>query len=134
MTSYLARLKAIVSEKGTPHELPKLPKAPAELPKPPFGSFGSEEGRHVLKFDVEPTASGDGPSTPAAPSVMVASLDDRRAAVEAMRDAMSAETAAHQDWHKQPVEGWREGRLEIRSVIDGSTTVIRFPRPKGRQP
>jgi hypothetical protein len=61
----------------------------------------------------------------------IVSLDDRRAAVESMRDAMSAETAARQDWHKHPVPGWREGRLEIHSIIDGSTTVIRFTKPKG---
>ena len=61
----------------------------------------------------------------------IVSLDDRRADVEAMRDAMAREIEARHDWWRQPVAGWREGRMEIHSVIDGSTTVVRFPRPKG---
>jgi hypothetical protein len=63
----------------------------------------------------------------------IVSLDDRRAAVERMRDAMSAETAARRDWHKQPVDGWREGRLEWRSLATGERTVIRFRKPKGER-
>jgi hypothetical protein len=59
---------------------------------------------------------------------------DARASVEAMRDAMAAETAARRDWHKQPVDGWRVGRLEWRNVVTGETTVIRFPKPKGGRP
>jgi hypothetical protein len=65
---------------------------------------------------------------------MVASLEDRRAAVERMRDDMAREHEKRRDWHKQPVDGWREGRLEIHSVVTGETTVIRFPKPKGDRP
>jgi hypothetical protein len=58
-------------------------------------------------------------------------LDDRRAAVERMRDAMEAEIEGRRDWHRQPVAGWREGRLAWRSIMTGETTVVFFPKPKG---
>ncbi len=44
MNEYLARLKAKIQEKPIPQELPKLS-------KPPFGSFGSDQGRHVCRND-----------------------------------------------------------------------------------
>jgi hypothetical protein len=60
----------------------------------------------------------------------VVSLEERRAAVEALRDAMSAETAARRDWWRSPVPGWRDGRLEWRNLATGERAVIRF-KPKG---
>jgi hypothetical protein len=56
------------------------------------------------------------------------SLDERRASVEAMLAEMGEENERRRNWDKHPVPGWREGRLEIRSVIDGSTTVIPLRR------
>jgi hypothetical protein len=107
MTNYLARLKAIVSEKGIPHELPKLPKAPAEPPKCSFGSFGSDGSGRVLKFDAE-----------------------ARASVDELCADMAAENERRREWWTKPVEGWREGRLIIRSVMTGKTNVI-YLRSKG---
>jgi hypothetical protein len=124
MTNYLARLKAIVSEKGIPNELPKLPKAPAEQPKPPFGSFGSGMGRHVLKFDAEAKTPADDLPTPSAAPVVVASLVDARASVDKLLADMAAENERGHDWHARPVEGWRNGRLTIRSITTGETTTI----------
>jgi hypothetical protein len=37
-----------------------------------------------------------------------------------------SEEIARLDWWKQPVAGWREGRLEIRSILTGEATVIRL--------
>ncbi|HEY8124515.1 MAG TPA: hypothetical protein VIF88_03735 [Methylocystis sp.] len=131
MTNYLARLKAIVSEKGIPHELPKLPKAPAELPKPPFGSFGSDRGGHVLKLDVGAKNPGDDLSTPSAAPVVVVLPADARASVDRLLAAMAAENGRRRDWHTKPVEGWREGRLEWRSIVTGERAIIQLP--KGRK-
>jgi hypothetical protein len=60
------------------------------------------------------------------------SLAERRAAVERLRDAMQAENERRRDWDKQPVEGWREGRLTIRSALTGEETTIHFEKPKGK--
>jgi hypothetical protein len=38
------------------------------------------------------------------------SLAERRAAVEALRDAMSAETARRLDWWREPECGWADSR------------------------
>ena len=103
MTNYLARLKVIVSETRLPSELPKGPKAPS-------GPFGSGQGGHVLKFEA---ATGDpGESLPRVPEppASVASLDERRAAVEALRDAMQAENESRRDWWSEPVAGRPDGR------------------------
>ena len=48
---------------------------------------------------------------------MVASLEERRAAVERLLDAMAAENERRRDWWREPPKGWREGRLELRSAL-----------------
>ncbi len=70
----------------------------------------------LLRAEVSPPVS-DAP-------VSAVSAEDARASVERMLAAMSAENEARCDWHKQPVEGWREGRLDIRSALTGETTTI----------
>lgn len=62
---------------------------------------------------------------------VVASLDERRAAVERMRDEMASEIEGRRDWYREPVAGWREGRLEWRNLKTGEHSVVRFQRPKG---
>lgn len=57
-----------------------------------------------------------------------ASLAGRRAEVERLLDDMAAENERRRDWHAKPVQGWRDGRLEIRSILTGESTVIRFPK------
>ena len=41
---------------------------------------------------------------------------------------MQAENESRRDWWREPVAGWRDGRLEWRSIMTGETTVIRFRR------
>jgi hypothetical protein len=69
----------------------------------------------------------DGQAPPAAPAP-VASLEERRASVKRLLDAMGAENERRGQWWAKPVEGWRDGRLELRSAVTGETTVIRFPK------
>jgi hypothetical protein len=121
MTNYLARLKAIVSEKGIPHELPLPPKARAELPKGAFGSFGSEGAGHVLKFD-DATGSINDISRPRARAPSPA---DIRASVDHLLAAMAAQNQAARDWWKAaPYD--QDGNLTIRSVLTGEVTTIRL--------
>jgi hypothetical protein len=58
-------------------------------------------------------------------------IADARASVDRLLEAMGAENERRRNWHSQPVEGWRDGRLTIRSVIDGETTVVNFRKPRG---
>jgi hypothetical protein len=53
-----------------------------------------------------------------------------RASVDKLLAEMAAENECRRDWHKQPVPGWREGRLEWRNVVTGEETVLCFPKPK----
>jgi DNA repair ATPase RecN len=39
-----------------------------------------------------------------------------RAKVEVLLDGMAAETEKRRDWYAQPVESWREGKLEIETL------------------
>ena len=55
---------------------------------------------------------------------------DARARVERLLDAMAAQNEAARDWYAQPVAGWRDGVLTIRSVIDGEVTTIRLRRKR----
>ena len=50
----------------------------------------------------------------------------------ALLDAMAAENERRRDWHTQPVDGWREGRLEWRSAETGEATVIHLSNWRGR--
>lgn len=52
------------------------------------------------------------------------SLEERRAAVEAIYARMEAERERRRDWYAQPVEGWREGRLTLRNIVRDETVVI----------
>ena len=52
--------------------------------------------------------------------------------VPRLLDAMAAENERRRDWHTQPVEGWREGRLELRSAATGEATIIHFPNRRAR--
>jgi hypothetical protein len=56
------------------------------------------------------------------------SPDDARASVDCLLANMAAELERRRGWYAQPVEGWREGRLEIRSVLTGETATIRLKR------
>jgi hypothetical protein len=58
----------------------------------------------------------------AAPS----SLEDRQASVEEIYAQMEAERERRRDWHAQPVEGWRDGRLTIRNIARDETVVVDF--------
>jgi hypothetical protein len=61
-----------------------------------------------------------------APIPATASLEDRRASVEAIYAQMEAERERRRDWHAQPVEGWRDGRLTIRNIARDETVDIDF--------
>jgi hypothetical protein len=52
------------------------------------------------------------------------SLEERRAAVEAIYAQMDAERERRRDWWAQPVEGWRDGRLTIRNIARDETVVV----------
>lgn len=52
------------------------------------------------------------------------SLEHRRASVEAIYAQMEAERERRRDWHAQPVEGWREGRLTMRNIARDETVVV----------
>ena len=74
-----------------------------------------------------PTPIGTGPRPFVPPVTMIlspAELEAARASVAAQYVAMAAEIEARRDWHKLPVPGWREGRLDIRSAMTGETTVV----------
>ena len=60
----------------------------------------------------------------AEPSTSVASLEGRRTSVDWLLDAMAAENERRRDWTTPPVDGWREGRLELRSAATVEATVI----------
>jgi hypothetical protein len=58
-------------------------------------------------------------------------MRNARASVDRLLAAMGEENKRRRDWWRQPVDGWREGRLKIRSVIDGELTTIRLSK-RGR--
>ncbi len=76
--------------------------------------------------------ASDARSASLLPRPAAASLDDRRASVALLRDAMAAENERRRGWWREPVEGWREGRLVIRSALTGEATVIELS-PSRRQ-
>lgn len=67
---------------------------------------------------------------PAAPASdpPAASLEERRAAVARLLDAMRAENERRRDWWREPVEGWSEGKLTLRSAVTGETMAIKLPK------
>jgi len=58
------------------------------------------------------------------------SLEERRASVERQLAEMAESNERSRYWWTRPPEGWRDGRLEIRSLT-GESTIIRF-RKDGR--
>jgi len=62
------------------------------------------------------------------PAPVTASFEERRASVALLQDAMAAENERRRGWWREPVEGWREGRLVIRSALTGEATVIELPK------
>jgi hypothetical protein len=88
---------------------------------------------HVLNSknskNSSPPLANSGLPSPTAP-VVVEGLA-RRVSIEALLGDMARENEARRDWWRQSVEGWREGRLELRSVISGETKII-FLRTPGR--
>jgi hypothetical protein len=56
------------------------------------------------------------------------SVEDRRAAVSRSLDVMASENERRRGWWREPVDGWREGRLTIRSAVTGEAKVIRLPK------
>ncbi len=59
------------------------------------------------------------------------SLEQRRAAVAVLLDAMAEETAARSQWWREPPKGWPD-RLNIRSVLTGEVTTIRLQRKESQ--
>lgn len=134
--NYLARLKAIVSEKRLPREPSKGSKVltagisePSKPSKAPFEPFEGDMGGRVLKFEMEAEAPVKSRSAASEPPSPAASIENHGADVVRMLDGMAAENEGRRDWHAQPVEGWRDGRLELRNIVRGETNVIRL-RPK----
>jgi len=84
----------------------------------------------ALELD-QPASDARSASLPRGP--VAASLDDRRASVALLLGAMAEENVRRRDWHKLPVEGWREGRLVIRSALTGEATVIELPKGRIRK-
>jgi hypothetical protein len=78
-------------------------------------------------------AAAEGDLPPSEPPAPVASLEERRAAVERTRDEMAAEIEARRGWYREPVAGWREGKLEWRSLMTGERTVIYLPPKEPRR-
>ena len=95
-----------------------------------------QSGKHVSKpvtegvtaplETVQPASDALSASLPSAP--VAASLEERRASVALLLDAMAEENERRRDWHKLPVEGWREGRVVILSALTGETNVIPLPK------
>jgi hypothetical protein len=78
---------------------------------------------------VQPASDALPASLPSVP--VVASLKERRASVALLLDAMADENERRRGWWRDPVEGWREGRLVIRSALTGEANVLLFPK-RGR--
>ncbi|HEY8033004.1 MAG TPA: hypothetical protein VIF02_11675 [Methylocella sp.] len=55
---------------------------------------------------------------------LITSVEGARATVERLLDAMAAENGRRREWWREPVEGRRAGRLAIRNIVTGETTVI----------
>ncbi|HEY8212510.1 MAG TPA: hypothetical protein VIG36_00030 [Methylocystis sp.] len=41
---------------------------------------------------------------------------------------MAAENERRRDWQAKPVDGWREGRLVMRSALTGEEITINLPK------
>ncbi|WP_292534053.1 hypothetical protein [Methylocystis sp.] len=87
---------------------------PASRPLP---NSGNSENSSTSRIEFE---------SPSRAIPATVSLEDRRASVEAIYERMAAERLRRRDWHAQPVEGWRDGRLTIRSIARDETVVVDF--------
>lgn len=87
---------------------------------------GSEPRTTAPLETVQPASEALSASLPSAP--VAASLEERWASVALLRDAMAAENERRRNWWREPVEGWREGRLVIRSALTGEATIIELPK------
>jgi hypothetical protein len=59
--------------------------------------------------------------------------DDARASVDKLLADMALDLDRRKDWWRQPVDSWRDGRLEIRSVLTGELTTIRLSKRRNWQ-
>ncbi len=57
--------------------------------------------------------------------------EECRASVERLLTEMAAENERRRNWWREPLEGWSEGRLAIRSIDTGETTVIYLATKRG---
>ncbi len=87
------------------------------------GGFGGKpKGAFSENFPAPATA----PEPDTRPSVVA--VEAPEAAVASRLDAMAAENAKRRDWWTKPVDGWRDGRLTIRSALTGEETTVYLPR------
>lgn len=135
MSGYLRRLKNLAEKKCYPN-------APSKPSKGGYEGFEGSRGKRIFSNEgafegFEGSQGGRFSQTletvrgrlPVASEAPVnASAEDRRAEVEAIYARMEGERQRRRDWHAQPVEGWREGRLTIRNIVRGETTVIDLRR------
>jgi hypothetical protein len=84
-----------------------------------FGGFG---GKPKGAFSEIFSAPLPAPEPITRPPVVEAETPE--AAVARRLDAMAAENERRREWHAKPVEGWREGRLVMRSVMTGEEVTI----------
>jgi hypothetical protein len=63
-----------------------------------------------------------------APVAIAPVAELRRAETSARLDAMAAENERRRDWQAKPVDGWREGRLVMRSALTGEEITINLPK------
>lgn len=107
-----------------PFKIPDLSSAPATLataatvcrsPAPTVANVAGVAAGHVENRNCERGSS-----------------ERARANVVRLLDAMAAENDRRRDWHTQPVDGWREDRLELRSAETGEATIIYFPNRSAR--
>ncbi len=66
------------------------------------------------------------------PAVATPLHEECRSSVERLLHEMAAEYERRRDWWRAPVEGWNDGRLTIRSIVDGTTTVVHVATQRGR--
>lgn len=62
--------------------------------------------------------------------VSAVSAEDTRASVDRLIADMTVENERRRNWHKQPLEDWRAGFLEIRSALTGERTRVLLHKRK----
>jgi hypothetical protein len=66
----------------------------------------------------------------AAPPPSATVSADARASVDRLIADMTVENERRRNWHKQPLEDWRAGFLEIRSALTGERTRVLLHKRK----